>query len=126
MDWRAVDGRLIRRGELLLSLDFLGGYGDELKSMDGGRVGRPYRLTDSYVRFLTVVRHLFATPYRQLEGFSRALNRIIGGLPYADYSWLRRRIWRLDLSHYEALRAYDWPITVAVDSTGIRVHKSGG
>jgi len=34
MDWRYVDGRLIRRGELLLSLDFLKGYEFELKSMN--------------------------------------------------------------------------------------------
>jgi len=27
MDWRLVDERLIRRGEILLSLDFLEGYG---------------------------------------------------------------------------------------------------
>jgi hypothetical protein len=27
MDWSAVDERLIRRGELLLSLDFLDDYG---------------------------------------------------------------------------------------------------
>jgi hypothetical protein len=30
MDWSAVDERLIRRGELLLSLDFLEGYDFEL------------------------------------------------------------------------------------------------
>ena len=46
MDWRYVDGRLIRRGELLLSLDFLKGYGFELKSMNDCRVGLPFKIMD--------------------------------------------------------------------------------
>jgi len=66
-------------------------------------VGRPYMLTDGYVEFLAVVRYLFCFPYRQLEGFARALNRLVPRLPSADYSGLRR-ILSLDLSLYESLR----------------------
>jgi len=40
MGWSDVDERLIRRGELLLSLDFLEGYGRELRRMNRGKVGR--------------------------------------------------------------------------------------
>jgi hypothetical protein len=36
-------------------------------------------------------------PYRQLEGFTRALHRLIPRLPPIDYSWVRRRILRLNL-----------------------------
>jgi hypothetical protein len=36
MDWGAVDERLIRRGELLLSLDFLDGYDYELSLLNDG------------------------------------------------------------------------------------------
>ena len=72
MGWKAVDERLIRRGELLLSLDFLDGYDDELEAMNHKKVGHPYRFTNRYVEFLVVVRYLFSTPYRQLEGFTRA------------------------------------------------------
>jgi hypothetical protein len=77
MGWRCVDGRLIRRGELLLSLDFLERY-------DEGKVGRPYRVTCMYVVFLAVVRYLISMPYRQLEGFTRALHRLIPGNPSVD------------------------------------------
>lgn len=41
MDWKSVDERLIRRGELLLSLDFLERYDDELRDMNRGEEGRP-------------------------------------------------------------------------------------
>ena len=126
MDWRRVDERLIRRGEVLLSLDFLEGYGDELRAMNEGKVGRPYALTCRYMEFLMVVRYLFVMPYRQLEGFTRALNRLVPRLPSADYSGLRRRILRLDLSPYEDLRGSEEPIAIAMDSTGVRIHKASG
>jgi len=86
MDWKYVDERLIKRGELLLSLDFLKGYGFELKSMNKGKVGLPFKITDGYIVFLAVIRCLFSMPYRQLEGFTRALNRLVPRLPPIDYS----------------------------------------
>jgi hypothetical protein len=87
MDWGVVDERLIRRGELLLSLDFLESYDLELSVLNFGKVGRPYRVTCMYVVFLAVVGYLFGMPYRQLEGFTRALHRLIPRLPPIDYSW---------------------------------------
>lgn len=125
VDWKSVDERLIRRGEMLLSLDFLEGYDEKLRFMNRGKVGRPFTLTDSHILFLAVVRYLFGFPYRQLEGFSRALNRLVPRLPSADYSGLRRRVLGIDLSTYENLEGSD-DIVIAVDSTGIRVHKAGG
>jgi len=125
VDWDSVDERLIKRGELLLSLDFLERYEDELKSMNRGKEGRPFTLTNSHVVFLAVVRYLFGLPYRQLEGFSRALNRLLPGLPSADYSGLRRRILEVDLSPYMDFEGSD-DVVIAVDSTGVRVHKAGG
>jgi hypothetical protein len=119
MDWRRVDERLIRRGELLLSLDFLDDY--ELSLLNDGKVGRPFKIT---IVFLAVVRYLFSMPYRQIEGFTRSLHRLIPRLPTVDYSWARRLM--LDLSPYESLRGYNGPIVIAVDSSGVSVHKCGG
>jgi hypothetical protein len=126
MYWRVVDERLIGRGELLLSLDFLESYDLELSVLNFGKVGRPYRVTCMYVVFLAVVRYLFCMPYRQLEGFTRALHRLIPRLPPVDYSWVRRRILRLDLRPYMSLRSYDGPVSIAVDSSGVRVCRCGG
>jgi len=126
MNWQRVDERLIRQGELLLSLDFLDTYDEELKGMNSEKVGRPFALTHSHIVFLAVVRYLFGFPYRQLEGFTRALNRLIPRLPTADYSGLRKRILSVDLSPYEDLEGSSETIVVAVDSTGVCVHRSGG
>ncbi|MBS7614613.1 transposase [Candidatus Bathyarchaeota archaeon] len=90
MDWESVDKRLVKSGELPLSLEFLESYDRELKRMNRGKVGRPYTLTEQYAEFLSVVRYLFGFPYRQLEGFARALNRLVPRLPSGDYSGLRR------------------------------------
>jgi len=125
VDWDSVDERLIKRGELLLSLDFLERYDDELRTMNRGKEGRPFTLTSSHIVFLAVVRYLFGLPYRQLEGFTRALNRLLPRLPPADYSGLRRRIMGVDLSPYHDFEGSD-DVVIAVDSTGIRVHKAGG
>jgi len=126
MDWKDVDERLIRRGGLILDLDFLEDYDKELEAMNRGKEGRPFTLTHSHIRFLAVVRYLFDMPYRQLEGFARALHRLVPRLPSGDYSGLRRRILGLDLAPYEHLREVDEPIAIAVDSTGIKVHRVGG
>jgi hypothetical protein len=117
---------LIRRGELLLSLDFLDDYDFELSLLNDGKVGRPFKLTERYIEFLMIVRYLFSMPYRQVEGFTRALSRLIQRLPSADYSWARRRILRLDLNPYKSLRGCDGPVVIAVDSSGVSVHKCGG
>ena len=55
MNWKSVDERLIRQGELLLSLDFLETYDEELRAMNIGKVGRPFTLNRSHVVFLAVV-----------------------------------------------------------------------
>jgi len=126
MDWRYVDERPTKRGELLLSLDFLDDYDFELSVMNDGKVERPFKITDGYVGFLAVVRHLFSMPYRQIEGFARALSRLIPKLPSVDYSWVRRRILMLNISLYDSIRRSDGPVVIAADSSGVSVHKCGG
>ncbi len=128
MSRREVDERLIRRGELLLDVDFLEGYKKELDEMNRGKEGRPFTLTKSHIRFLSVVRYLFSLPYRQLKGFAICLNRLVPRLPSGDYSGLRRRILDLDLpSHREPTNSSTTPgysttgiITESRDATGKR------
>jgi len=95
--------------------------------MNDGKVGRPFKITlEVYCFPHAVVRYLFSMPYRQIEGFTGTLHRLIPRLPSADYSWVRRRILRLDLSPYKSLRKSDGLVVIAVDSSGVSVHKCGG
>jgi hypothetical protein len=125
-DWRETDERLIRRGELILELGFVESYQKELETMNQGKEGRPYSLSRTYIQFLAAVRYLYGMPYRQLEGFTRRLHRLVPQLPPGDYSGLRKRSLALNPDPYKPLRDEDEPVTIAVDSTGVKVHRAGG
>jgi hypothetical protein len=47
-------------------------------------------------------------------------------MPTGDYSGLRKRILRLPVDPYRHLAESSEPVTIAVDSTGIKVEKVGG
>jgi len=127
MTWKETDERLIRREELILDPSLLENHEQELKTMNKGRRGRPYLLANTYVKLLSAVRYLYQMPYRQLEGFTRALHRLVPTTPpRADYSGLRRRILSLPVDPYHDLKETNEPVSIAVDSTGISVHKAGG
>ncbi|MEM2169633.1 MAG: transposase [Candidatus Bathyarchaeia archaeon] len=52
------------------------------------------------------------------------MNRLIPKLPSAYYSWIRRRILTLNLRG--SLRGSSGPMVIAVDSSGVSVHRSSG
>jgi IS5 family transposase len=126
MDWQKIDEKLIKRGELIIDIDLLKHHEEELKAVNQGKNGRPFRMTASYIQLLAAVRYLYQMPYRQLEGFTRTLHRLVPALPTGDYSGLRRRILSLPVDPYRNLKETSEPISIAVDSTGISVQKAGG
>jgi IS5 family transposase len=126
MDWQKIDEKLIRRGELILDTDLLEHHEEELKAVNRGKNGRPYRMAASYIQLLSAVRYLYQMPYRQLEGFTRTLHKLVPALPTGDYSGLRIRILSLPVDPYRSLRETNEPVSIAVDSTGIKVQKAGG
>jgi len=127
MGWKETDEKLIRRGELILDPKFLENPKQELKTMNKHKRGRNYRIANTYIQLLAAMRYLYGMPYRQLEGFTRALHRLVPSTPpRADYSGIRKRILRLPVDPYRSLKETNEPVTIAVDSTGISVHKAGG
>jgi hypothetical protein len=126
MDWKETDKRLIRRGELILDPSLLKSHEQELKTMNKSRRSRPYLLANTYIQLLSAVRYLYQMPYRQLEGFTHNLHTLVPALPTGDYSGLRRRILSLPVDPYHDLKETNEPVSIAVDSTGIKVEKAGG
>jgi hypothetical protein len=57
--------------------------------MDRKKRGRPFRIADSYIMFLAVKRYVFSIDFRQLEGFTRSLQKMFPVLTAIDYSWIR-------------------------------------
>jgi len=72
------------------NLDFVADWSIELKTMNERKEGARYRYPESFVKLLVVV-HDYLLPYRQPEGFTRALNQYVGGLKAPDYTtiWWR-------------------------------------
>jgi hypothetical protein len=126
MDWQKIDEKLTRRGELILDTDLLKHHEEELKTANRGKNGRPYQIAASYIQLLTAIRYLYQMPYRQLEGFTRTLHKLVPALPTGDYSGLRIRILSQPVNPYRGLKETNEPVSIAVDSTGIKVQKAGG
>ena len=53
------------------------------------------------------------------------MSKYVEGLRASDYTTLDRRINRLRLDMDEASVSSNEPVYVALDSTGVKVHKSG-
>jgi hypothetical protein len=72
--WERVDERLIKRGMLIMDLDFVRGYRDELVRMNRRKRGEA--LQDSRELRQVPRRYQISLGYRQLEGLTRSLGRI--------------------------------------------------
>ena len=122
-DWKGYNEALVKRGLILLDLDFIADWTRELKAMNQRKEGARYRYPESFVKLLAIV-HAYVLPYRQLEGFMRALCQHVDGLKAPDYTtiWWRVAKMKVDVASFVEL---DKDVTIAVDSTGIKVSNRG-
>jgi hypothetical protein len=120
-DWPEYNEQLVRRGWFYLSADFVKNWDEELKKMNKNKNGRPYRYPETFIQFSGLAYSFLHLPYRQLEGFLRALSGFVPGLRSADYTTLWQRITNLELN----TPIPDNEIVVAVDSTGMKVTSRG-
>ena len=68
-NWREYNEKLVKRGEMYISLDFLESWRKELESMNEEKVGAPYHYPESLMTFLGFAYIIFRISYRALEGF---------------------------------------------------------
>lgn len=122
-DWKGYNEALVKRGLILLDLDFVADWSRELKAMNERKEGARYRYPESFVKLLAVV-HAYVLPYRQLEGFMRALSQHVDGLKAPDYTTIWWRVARMKVDVASSVEL-DKDITIAVDSTGIKVSNRG-
>jgi len=122
-DWEGYNEALVKRGLILLDLDFVTNWSKELKEMNERKEGARYTYPESFIKLLAVV-HAYILPYRQLEGFMRGLSQHVDGLKAPDYTtiWWRVAKMKVDLASSVAL---DKDVTIAVDSSGIKVSNRG-
>ena len=132
VNWSEYNESLVKRGELLFDTGFLANWRAELKEMNRGKEGAKYRYPNSVILLLATTVHIYLLlPYRQLEGFLKVMSAHIQELrEVPDYTtmWWRRVV-RVKVQ--EGLNSEVNPqkvedvITIAVDSTGIKVTNRG-
>jgi hypothetical protein len=96
----------------------------ELERMNAGKEDGRYVYPEVFVRLLGYVHLLFHLPYRQTEGFLKALRRYDSRIEVPDYSTIDRRVNRLDVRLDEEDR-YGDDLIIAVDASGIKVANRG-
>jgi hypothetical protein len=122
-DWKRINDGLVKRGEILLDLRILDRWDTELERMNAGKEGGRYEYPDIFVRLLGYMHLLFRLPYRQTEGFLKALNRFDQRIQVPDYSTIDRRVNRLHVKLSE--EDYEDDVIIAVDASGIKVSNRG-
>lgn len=122
-NWEEYNEALVKRGSILLDLDFVADWSRELKGMNERKEGARFRYPESFIKLLAVV-HAYVLPFRQLEGFTRVLGQYVDGLKAPDYTtiWWRVARMKVDLASSVEL---DKDVTIAVDSSGIKVSNRG-
>ncbi len=118
-NWAKTNQALVKRGSVLLDLDFLKNWKGELNTLNSGKVGGRFLYPQSFISLLAVL-HAYILPYRQLEGFIDALTKHVKGLKVPDYTTIW---WRVTKNPIKLDPQIDpnQQLTIAVDSSGIKV-----
>jgi transposase len=124
-DWKTYNNQLVKRGELLVDLDFVENWEEELEEMNWGKRGKPFDYPKSLIEFLAFPRYFFRLPFRQEEGFVGALAKLVPELEVPDYTTIYRRISRLGPKFERSLRGLGDDVVVAIDASGIKVTNRG-
>jgi hypothetical protein len=61
-NWEEYNEALVKRGSILLDLDFVADWSRELKTMNERKEGARYRYPESFIKLLAVV-HAYVLPY---------------------------------------------------------------
>ena len=71
MNWPSYNQSLVRKGEILLGFDVIKNWDTELKEMNQGKVGEPFRYPNTFLLLLGYAKAYFHLPYRQTEGIAQ-------------------------------------------------------
>ena len=122
--WPSYNQSLVRRGEILFSYDFLNIWDDDLARMNENKNGKKYKFPDSFILIISHIKIYFHLPYRQTEGIIKATigkSILEDKQPIPSYSQICRRTNKLDIDIDSSIDDDDGVITIAIDSTGIKV-----
>lgn len=121
-NWGAYDAALRRRGDLKVWVtpEAIAAW----TSPKTGRRGRPAHYSDLAIEAGLMLRLAFGRPWRQTEGSLGSLMRLLGlDLPVPDHTMFFQSSANLEV--VSALTKAEGPVSVLIDSTGLKVFGKG-
>ncbi|MCP1615258.1 hypothetical protein J2848_006971 [Azospirillum lipoferum] len=121
-NWAAYHAALRRRGDLTIWVtpEAIAAWTPPTT----GWCGRPSRYSDLAIEAGLMLRLAFGRPWRQTEGLLGSLMRLFGlDLPVPDHTTFSRR--STNLAVVSAPVRSDGPVTLVIDSTGLKVFGRG-
>ncbi len=122
--WHDYNESLIERGRVLIDLDFIRSYNEDIKNMNKNKVGAPFQYSDNYIQFLAFLKIGFKIPYRTVQGIVRGLSEYVR-IEELHFTHIRRRILKIKPSVGSLNFQDDDPITLIVDASGLTISKKG-
>ena len=122
-NWSAYNESLRRRGDLTVWVadDVAQNWAAPHRKSRGGQA----RYSDLAIEICLTLRVVFRLALRQTQGFMRSIAQLMNlDLPVPDFSTLSRRSAGLKIQFHP--RRFDGPITLIVDSTGLKMHGGNG
>lgn len=119
-DWKKVNESLVQRGVFYLDFEQMQNWDKELKEMNNGKRGAPYRFPKSLIKIQTVWAQIYN--YRAVEGITRQVCLFAQIPKYDDYSTIFRRVTSLE---EKFLLPQGKEISVSTDGSGMKMNMSG-
>lgn len=122
-NWKEYNEALVNRGDITLW------FSEEAiaeweHANEGTKVGRPFLYSDTAIECLLILREFFHLPYRQTEGFGKALVKLMRiDVPIPDYSSLAKRAAKLGVTL--DVKRTQGAIDIVIDSTGLKIYGAG-
>ena len=122
-NWAEYDRALVNRGNLMIWLDEASINDHWTPPPPAGR-GKPGLYSDVAIPTCLTLKTLFRLPYRATEGLLKSLMRLCRlDLPVPDHTHLSRRAGTLTVEIPR--RSRSGPVSVVVDSTGLKIFGEG-
>lgn len=120
--WHDYNKSLIERGSIFLWLDKE--VIDNWQAVQIGSRGAPRKYSDLAILAILKMRYLFNLTLRAAQGFISSIFGLLDiDLPVPHYTTISRRLCKLDLDF--KLPSSDEPISIAIDSSGLKVYGEG-
>lgn len=119
--WTYINNRLVQQGTLLIELNFLENWKEELIRINSNKEGARFEYPDALIHYAGIVRCMLKLPFRQAEGLLIGIAKHAPELPAVpDYSTLCRRFNAIDAALLPKGHK-NGNFWIAIDASGICV-----